>query len=79
MADVTFPAAVLDGSLVQGHEVRASKIIYVQVACEKLRLLHNAGWKWVRIGEGSGETLSPQEGALFQEQFPGQWHGSLAS
>ena len=37
-------------------------------AIEKLRILHNAGGKWVR-----GDTLTAEESALLADEFPALW------
>lgn len=69
MADINFPAWVTDGTQVPaGFLARAKKLIYTFVAVEKLRVLHNAGWKWHR-----GEALTAEEEALLQDAFPGLW------
>ncbi len=69
MAEINFPDWVTDGTPVPaGFLTRAKKLIYTFVAVEKLRVLHNAGWKWHR-----GEALDSNEEALLQDAFPGLW------
>lgn len=69
MADINFPAWVTnDTEIPPGFLVRAKKLIYTFVAVEKLRVLHNAGWKWHR-----GEALTADEEMLLQDAFPGLW------
>ena len=69
MPTINFPKWVTDGTEVPaGFLVRAKKLIYTFVAIEKLRILHNAGWKWHR-----GEALTPGEEALLQDAFPALW------
>jgi len=57
--DTALPSAVL---------VKAKKALYVWAACEKLRRLHNAGWKWYR-----GDALTAEEEGLLAAAFPNQW------
>ena len=69
MADINFPAWVTDGTPIPaGFLTRAKKLIYTFVAVEKLRVLHNAGWKWHR-----GEALDADEEALLAATFPALW------
>ena len=69
MAEINFPGWVTDATAVPpGFLVRAKKLIYTFVAVEKLRILHNAGWKWFR-----GDPLDADEEALLAAAFPGQW------
>lgn len=66
---MNFPGWVTDDTQIPTEFlVRAKKLIYTFVAIEKLRILHNAGWKWCR-----GEALTPVEEALLAEAFPGLW------
>ena len=60
MVSINFPAWVTDDTEIPpGFLVRAKRLIYTFVAIEKLRVLHNAGWKWHK-----GETLTPEEEAV---------------
>ncbi len=69
MAEINFPGWVTDGTAVPpAFLVRAKKVIHTFAAVEKLRLLHNAGWKWFR-----GDPLDADEEALLAAAFPGQW------
>lgn len=66
MAEMNFPAWVLDDTAIPVNAlVAAKKIVYTFAACEKLRLLHNAAWKWVRGGE-----LSSGDEIVLREVFP---------
>jgi len=65
---IQWPTWVEDNTAIPaGFLVRAKRFIYIFAAIEKLRLLHNAGWKWVKGGE-----LTPGEVALIAQEFPGQ-------
>jgi len=69
MAEINFPDWVTnDTEIPAGFLVRAKKLIYTFIAVEKLRVLHNAGWKWYR-----GDPLDADEEALLQDAFPGLW------
>lgn len=66
---MNYPAWVEDDTPMRGTRlVRAKKVLYVLAASEKLRLMHNAGWKWVRH-----KALTAAEEALLAEAFPNRW------
>ena len=69
MSEINFPTWVTnDTAIPSGFNVRAKKLVYVFVAIEKLRILHNAGWKWFR-----DEELTVAEEDLLAEAFPSIW------
>lgn len=66
---MNFPDWVTDDTPIPaGKRVRAKKILYAFGANTKLRLLFNAGWKWVRH-----RPLDADEETLLAATFPGQW------
>ena len=66
---INYPIWVTDATSVPGPVlVKAKELVYTFVAGEKLRVLFNAGWKWVR-----SESLDADEQALLAAEFPSQW------
>ena len=69
MAEINFPAWVTDDTPIPADFLtKAKKLVYTFVAIEKLRVLHNAGFKWAR-----GDALDADEEALLAAAFPALW------
>ncbi|MGD8237835.1 MAG: hypothetical protein PVH68_04745 [Armatimonadota bacterium] len=70
MAELSYPGWVTDDSNPPAPgRVPAKKALWLFVACEKLRLLHNGVWKWARA-----QALSSAEDAVLSEEFgSGAW------
>ena len=69
---INYPAWVTDGSALSlGVETFIRKVGYTVFACEKLRRLHNAAWKWHR-----GAARSAEEDDLLASSWPLRYPGS---
>ena len=69
---MNYPAWVTNATTLRAQSdeilIRLAKISYTIGSCQKLRVLFNAGFAWMR-----GEDLTPHEEHLLAEAFPGQW------
>lgn len=78
---VNWPNWVTDDSSVPAViRVPCKKAIWLYVACEKLRMLHNGVWKWARGASTTepdpvtGEVISEAEDSVLAEEFAeGNW------
>jgi hypothetical protein len=69
---IVYPDLVTDPeqAVPDKYLVGAKKAIFLLVAAQKLRHLHNGVWKWLR-----GEPLSAEEEAVVSEQFGARYPG----
>jgi len=67
---VNYPELVTDPAqpVPDKYLVGAKKAIFLLVAAQKLRHLHNGVWKWVR-----GDALSASEEAVVAEAYPARY------
>lgn len=66
---INFPPWVTDDTAIPVNFLpRAKRLVYLFIAIEKLRILHNAGWKWFR-----GDPLDADEETLLADAFPDLW------